>query len=376
MSNPLSAWRAWRERRVILRDIRRRSADAREVNHFKVKDQLVYADTALDNNDNRRATEICDKLVADYPPGAYRSPLALRVLLRLRRFDEATTMMRDGQRHYRGDPLFLQGLAEIAQAKQDHKEAIVLYAKLRKQFPGVMEGYTSAAESLRIMGRLVEAENLANQAMKQFPEQIAGFLEGARLAVHRQDWEDALRRWEPIRSQFDYYGAYVGAAQAFSHLGRYNEAEEVLQQARYRFGTNPGPLSEFARVAEAKGDTAEAVERWKAVLYRFPLDMPVYSDASQAFDRLGEPAEAEATLRAAVDRFPAELRPRLELAKLLHHKHRDFPAAAEAWAALRNVFPDDDEAYVAGADALQKIGRAEEADALRGEHRLRMTSRS
>jgi tetratricopeptide (TPR) repeat protein len=133
-------------------------------------------------------------------------------------------------------------------------------------------------------------------------------------------------------------------------------------------------LSEYARIAEAKGDVAEAIQRWKAVLYRFPLTMPVYSTVSQAFERLGEPAESEATLRTAVDRFPSELRPVLELAKLFHYTRRDFPAAAEAWAAMRTAFPDNEEAYISGADALRLAGRPEEADALREQHRLRFTS--
>ncbi len=371
MNGPFAAWRRWQDRRMILRDIRRRAADANEVNHFKIKDQLVYAEAALDNNDNRRATEICNKLIADHPPEAYRSPLALKVLLRLRRFDDATKMVLTGQRRSRGDPNFLLGLAQIAQARRDHPEAVMHYAKMRKYFPGVMEGYTSAAEALRLMGKPADAESLAVQAMRQFPDHIAGFLERARLAVHREDWEEALRCWKPIRDQFEYVGAYVGAAQAFTHLQRYDEAEEVLQQARYRFGTNPSPLCEYARVAEAKGDTAEAIQRWKAVLYRFPLDMPVYSDASQAFERLGDPAEAETTLRAAVDRFPLELRPRIELAKLLLYQHLDFDAAVDAWSSLRQVLPDNEEAYVAGADALQKAGRTDAAAALRADHHQR-----
>lgn len=367
----LSKLHAWQERREILRDLKRRQAEVRELDQFKVADQLAFADSALDNADPRHATEIWNKLMTDYPSGAYRFPLALRVLLRLRRFDEATTMMRNGRQRYPGDPYFLKGLGQIAQAKGDHNEAIMLYAELRKRFPGVMEGYTFAAESLRAMNRPAEAETLAEKAMKQFHWEISPCLEYARTAVLREDWEEALRRWQAVRTRFNYFGGYVGCAQALSHLGRYGEAEELLREARLKFGTDPGPLSEFARVAEAKGDVAEAMKRWKAVLASFPMEITVYSSTSEACERLGEPAEAEATLRAAVARFPGELRPLTELAKLLHFKHRDFPAAAEAWAALRGTFPDNEEAYTRGADALRQAGRLDEAECLHNEHRLR-----
>jgi tetratricopeptide (TPR) repeat protein len=151
---------------------------------------------------------------------------------------------------------------------------------------------------------------------------------------------------------------------ALKHLGRYDEAEELLQRARVRFGMDPGPLSELASVAEARGDIPAAVQRWKDVLARFPLDIGVLFIASEAFERLGEPAEAEATLRAAIDRFPTELRPHTELARLLHLRLHEFAAAAEAWAAIRQTFPDNDEAYLRGAEALRSIGRADESDSI------------
>jgi len=193
----------------------------------------------------------------------------------------------------------------------------------------------------------------------------------ARIAVERKDWVEALRRWNLVSERFGYFGGYVGSAQALIQLGCYEDAEELLQQARYRFGTEPGPLSELARVAEAKSDRAEAMERWKTVLRRFPLDPSVYSSTADAFERLGEPAEAESTLRAAIDQFTGKIGPMLELAKLFHYKRQDFPAAAEAWAALRAHFPDNEEAYTLGSQALFHAGRTEEAEALLAEHRCR-----
>ena len=367
----LSAWRSWRDRSLILRDVRRRSADAREVDRFKVKDQLTYANAALDINDHRQATEIWDRLMADHRSAACESPLALRVLLRLRRYDEATIVMRQGQQRSPAEPRFLQGFGQIAQAKGDHEEAVLIFARLRKSFPGMMEGYTSGAESLKATDRLDEAEELVSKAMKNFHSHIAPFLEYARIAMLRRDWEEALRRWDPIRDQFAHVAGFVGAAQALVRLKRYDAAEKMLQDARYRFGSGPEPMSEYARVAEARGDAAEAARRWHDVLSRFPLDMPVYLAASEAFERLGEPAQAEAALRAAIDRFPTELRPTLDLAKLLQIKRRNFSAAAEVWTVMRAAFPDNEEGYTGGAEALRLSGDSERADALLEASRLR-----
>jgi tetratricopeptide (TPR) repeat protein len=311
----------------------------------------------------------------NFPTVTHQSPLALRVLIGLRRYDEAETMMRAGQKKSPNESFFPRGLAEIAEAKHDIDATIERWAFVRKRFPGVVEGYSHGADALLQKDRIQEAEDLVLQAIKKFPDSIGGPLEYARIAVKQKKWEDAVRRWEPIREQFALFaGGYVGGAQALTQLGRYEEAEELLQQARVRFGTDPGPLTEFARIAEVKGDVPQAVQRWKDLLIRFPLEWSVQSNASEAFERLGDPAEAEATLRAAIDRFPGELGPLLSLAKSLHHKRRDFPAAAEAWRALRAVFPDFEEAYTSGAAALTQAGKPEEAEALREEYRTRAVS--
>jgi tetratricopeptide (TPR) repeat protein len=372
MAGLLSVWRSWSERRQILRDIRQQDADSQERDRFKVKDELTYALAALDRGDIQYATDIWTGLMERHAAVAHKSPLALRVLIGLRRFEEAEALMRTGQKKYPSEYYFAKGLAEIAHAKRDFDTAIERWAFLRRRFPGVIEGYTYGAGAFMAKNQLQQAEALALEAIKRFPDQIGGPLEYARVAVMQENWEEALLRWQPLRDKFGFGGGFVGSAQALTHLGRYDEAEALLQQARIRFGTSSGPLSELARVAEARGDIPAAVQRWKDVLIRFPLDMNVHFTASEAFERLGEPAEAEATLRAAIDRFPTELRPLLELARLLHFKHRNFPAAAEVWAALRAAFPDYQEAYVGGANALTQAGRTEEADALREEHRRRV----
>jgi tetratricopeptide (TPR) repeat protein len=371
MTGLLSVWREWSERRQILRDIRRQQGDVRERDRFKVKDELTFALAGLDRGDRRYATEVWTNLMDRYPAVARASPLALRVLIGLRRFDEAEALMREGQKKHPNDPYFPKGLAEIAETKHDFDTALQRWAFVRKRFPGVVEGYTHGASAFREKDQLQQAEALALQAIKQFPDDIGGPLEYTRIAIKTKNWEEALRRWQPIRDKFNYAGSHVGSAQALTHLGRYDDAEALLQQARLRFGADPGPLSEFARVAEAKGDVPAAVQRWKDVLFRFPLDMYVYFNAAEAFETLGEPAEAEATLRAAIDRFPSELRPPLELAKLFQYKRRDFPAAADAWAALRAVFPDSEDAYTSGTHALDQAGRTADAQALREEHRRR-----
>ena len=207
--------------------------------------------------------------------------------------------------------------------------------------------------------------------MRQFPEEIGGFIEYGRLAVQRKDWEEALRRWKIVDDSFVTRPFGVqGRSQALIELGRYDEADEILVAARVRFPTDSALLAEYARCAQARGDFPESVKRWKRRIERAPMEVYGYYAASQALVEMGEFAEAEAMLRAAVDRFPVEEGPLIYLAKFLHGRGA-FPAEAEAWAALRQVFVDNEESYIRGADALRKVGRPEEADTLLEEHKKR-----
>jgi tetratricopeptide (TPR) repeat protein len=273
--------------------------------------------------------------------------------------------MRSGLKLYPSDPSFPIALAQIAHSKEDWKEAIVRWALVRKRFPGVIEGYTQGANALTAVNQLRCANALCIRAMEQFPDAMAGYHEYARLAVREKDWQEALRRWEPLQSVFPYVGGFVGGAQALINLGRYDEADAMLRDAFRQFVNDPSPFIEYARSANARGDIGETLKRWKSLLERFPLYMHGYFYAAEAFERLNQPAEAEAALRAAADRFGTESRPLIELAKLYHFQRLDFPAAADAWATVRKAFPELDEAYRYGAEALERANRHEEALALR-----------
>jgi tetratricopeptide (TPR) repeat protein len=207
--------------------------------------------------------------------------------------------------------------------------------------------------------------------MKQFPKEIGGFLEYGRLAVRREDWVEALRRWQIVQDSFEdrTFGS-LGRAQALIKLERYDEADEVLTAARVRFPTESGLLAELARCAQARGDVPEGVKRWKYRIERAPMEVYGYNDTATSLEAMGEYAEAEAILRAGIDRFPLEEGPMIALGKFLHER-QDYPREAEAWAALRRVFPDNEESFTRGADALRRAGYPDQASALLEEHKSR-----
>lgn len=372
MAGLFAFWQNWRERRDIMREVRRRNADAREWAYFRFKDVMVEALEALKRDDRRHATRVWTEALERYPGQALASDLALDVLLGLQRFDEAEALMQEGLRKSSRDDRCAIGLAQVARARGDHETAAQRWAMIRKQFPNVMEGYAFGVEALRGLNRLPEAEALTQQMVARFPEEVLGYMEYGRLADQQQNWEQALLRWEVVLTRFDHLSGYTGMAQAMVKFGRYDEADALLVRARIRYPVDPSPGIGLALSAQAKGDIPEAINRWKRVAKYSAMDMVAVLNAAGAMEKLGVVVDAEEVLREAVDHFPVEPRPLAELGMLLLRR-RDFAAAAEAFATLRGTFPDNKASYIHGAEALSKAGRAEEAEAVRKEYRIRFT---
>jgi tetratricopeptide (TPR) repeat protein len=302
----LSVWRDWTERREILRDIRRQRADNAERNRFRARDLLEEALAAIELDDHTKGSAIWTSALERYPEEVRMSPLTLTVLLKLHRYDEAEALMQEGRKRHPGDLLFANGLAVVAQTRGDHDAAVERYATVRKQFPGMPQGYVLGAQSLAVKGRFNEADVLVEKAMGLFPREIGGFLEYARLAAHREDWAESMRRWTIVEETFsDRIFGPLGRAQALIKLGRYDEADEVIGAARFRFPTDSALLAESARCAQTRGDIPEAVKRWKRRIERAPMEAYGYFEAARALESMGEQIEAEAILQAAADRFPS-----------------------------------------------------------------------
>jgi predicted Zn-dependent protease len=346
-----------------MRMLRRQQADDSERDRFKVKDNLTYAMAAIERGDQREATELWESSLSRYPNETKSSPLALSVLLGVRRYDEADALMLAGQKKRPNDPFFAKGLAQIAIARHDREEALRRCAALRKRFPGVMEGYTLAVEALTELKRFDEADALCARAIATFPDEMVCYLVHARVAVAQENWQEALNRWLPVRDRFDWISGHLGYAEALGKLGSYDEAETLLEAARMRFPTDTAPVTQLALLSEMRGDAPQAISRWQRLAHRFPLMIHACLQAAEHLEKLGEPADAERVLREAVEHFPNDTAPFSRLGALMMRR-KEYSGAAGVWAEFRKTFPDVEEPYIRGVEALRLAGRAAEADTL------------
>lgn len=189
--------------------------------------------------------------------------------------------------------------------------------------------------------------------MRAMPDDMTVLLEWGRVAEAREDWAEAYRRWDSLRTRHP--AGFDGAAHALYKLGRTAEAEALLAEGRLLHPIHPGIAIMYARIAHEAGDKVEALKRWAVVRQRFPLDRAGYEAAIRLLREQQEWAEAETIAQAAIERFPAYPWPLAEYA-MLAHARKDWVEAARRWAALRAAFPDHKEAQQREAEALAAAG--------------------
>lgn len=147
-------------------------------------------------------------------------------------------------------------------------------------------------------------------------------------------------------------------------LGRYAEADELLEAGRFSYPIDDGIARERALCAQERGDTTEAIARWKRVADHFPMHIFSVTAAASALEKLGAGDDAVPLLQEASERLRFDPRPLLNLGAL-QLRRQEFAAAAETFGRLRAAFPDQRAGYISGAEALKGAGRLEEAETVR-----------
>ena len=252
----------------------------------------------------------------------------------------------------------------VAFARRDWATAAERWEILRTSQPEQRLGYLLGAQSLRNCGKMDEADALLAAGIEHFPDAAEMPVEFARMAHARRDWASAVDRWETARERFpDQIACYTGEALALRELGRFDEAEALLDAAVTRFPDQPGPRIEFAGLAQHRRDWQEAARRWAAVR-EFSPDSPIgYQAGATALRLAGLTEEAETLLTDAVTRFPDHAGILMEYASTAQAQ-LDWVAATQRWEHLRQIAPGNQTAYAAGAHALRQAGRDQEAEAL------------
>ncbi len=277
--------------------------------------------------------------------------------------------------------------AILAEERLDYEAALERWAWLRDRFPADPRWIAGVTRSLRLLGRIHEAEKAIEPGLARSPANRALLMEFAALAEKRGDDEKAALRWAEVRLRHPVFEpGYTAGTVPLRRLKRYDEAEQVLRQAIEQFPSSAQPAMDFARVAEERGDFPEARSRWAASRLRFPAVPQIRIAEADLCAKLGDLDSAKALAEAALRQFPDN---KVLTARLSSwHKGEqgsearkegvaDIRAAAQRAAKLQNweqalalnevlidKVPDQVGYYLGAAFALRMLKRTDDAEVL------------
>jgi tetratricopeptide (TPR) repeat protein/predicted O-methyltransferase YrrM len=277
---------------------------------------------------------------------------------------EAETLLESGQQRLPNQASLFVEHARMAELRRDWVALEQRCASLRERFPDEPWPYAGGAMALRNLGRYDEADALLTDADLRFPINSSFWVEYARSADDRGDWEEAISRCKVVREHFpDVWWGYVGGANALDHLGRRDEARLLMEAGLARVPTDDDPFGAYCWLAQNRQEWPEAVTRWEGYRRRFPDRAVGYSAESTALRELSRFEEAEALALEGLRRYPNHIELQASYA-FVATARRDWEQALQRWQTYVHRVPDQAVGYIHAGVALRELEQFAEADAI------------
>ncbi len=257
-------------------------------------------------------------------------------------------------------PGLLLDYARSAEASGDHESAVRRYAMLRHRSPVDAAGYLGEARALCALDRHAEADAILEQAAERLPENPEILSTYAWLGQTRREWDAASRRWRSYRDRFpDHVIGYAVGSISLVELGRFAEADTVLQQGLIREPGHAELLGNYAWVAHRQSNWPEAMARWQTFRDRFPDNPAGYANLGVVLRELKRYEEADAVLLDGLRRHPTHPELVGNYAWVAYYR-QDWPEALKRWTAFRDLMPDHSLGHSQVMLIMGELGRFDE----------------
>jgi tetratricopeptide (TPR) repeat protein len=355
------AIRNWFEVRAAVKDARRIRSGQATLNSIIVSDKLKHAGEMIHAGQMAYATAIIDEMLERYPSETADLPVAIGILIDLRRLDEAEALTLRAMRANPDSREFAHLHCEIAERRGDIGERLRRWRAFRRRYPVLAMAFGREARALVAAGQDAAAEELLREGVRTVPDDLGLAIEYAQRADAREDWPEAYRRWLVVR---DAHAAAVGAvasATALARQGLDEQAEAELLAARARFPLEPRIVEDLAALAERRGNLDGAL----AYLAELRRDLPHitrgYTEAARLLRERGDQPAADALIAEGAARAPNDRGLQVDHAALAD-RDGDWAEAARRWQRTRQRFDFDPLPYAREATALRALGRLDEAE--------------
>ncbi len=212
-------------------------------------------------------------------------------LRRAGRFDDADAMVERGLAVYPSDRTLLYEHAFNAHEAGRYAVAITRWEAALAAAPDLAMCHAGVAANLRETGDIARAAAVIQPALARFPDDLTVTTEAARIADVRLRFDESLPLWRRAAEAPSPAPEWIqGEAHALLRLGRFGEAQDVLDRARPRFPDAPGLLAVEGLLASERGDWPKAVTLWTDYRRRFPEDGTGAAQLERALAGRGSPA--------------------------------------------------------------------------------------
>jgi tetratricopeptide (TPR) repeat protein len=173
-------------------------------------------------------------------------------------------------------------LAEIASARHDWPTAIQRWQAVLNVFGAEVNeiSYVRLSYALAQTGNFGQAEQIAEQGLKIFPDNAAAHVAKARVAMAKKDWLSAAKIWQGILDNPKFNLApqlLATAASAFRQAGKLDKAGQVIDDGLVEHGRRLELLMEQAEIHTTAKDWRRALQLWQNILQEF-ASQPTFLD--------------------------------------------------------------------------------------------------
>jgi tetratricopeptide (TPR) repeat protein len=243
---------------------------------------------AYDQGDFRRSDEIFGQLSTDHPQEIEAWIGRVRSLCAQARFAEAAALVNERRREDHVDPLVQMEWARVAYHQRNWKEAEATSRRLAESWPTLLEAWTYWMASLRMDGRVDDAERALELARRHFAkDEPSLLLEQGWIAFERENYDAAYRIFRSAVRARRSAPAASAAILSLRKAGRLELAERRLEDLASELGEPYELVLQRAEILYEKGFYYESRQAFAEALAHVPNSSAAASGLINCMWRLG-----------------------------------------------------------------------------------------
>ena len=228
-----------------------------------------------------------------------------KVLLDAGQVEEADALTAQAMEAWPDNAAIARTWADLAVRRKAWPEALERWNKIRRLLPNMPEGYVQGARTLEAMGRDAEADTMLGEGVDADPSHFGLTQAWVDLAMRRQDWPEAVARWQVARARFPLEKrCYTDGARALVEAGRFAEADALLSEGIQRFPGMVDVYFHWAHLAPRTQPPDEVLARWSHFREVFPGHPAGYTFGAWYLRELDRVDDAECLAALGIERLP------------------------------------------------------------------------